>query len=100
MVATDSQKSTTKKPGRMGRRKVTPDLKTFSGRTAARLRELREARGKTVDEMCDALAAVGYPVPVSTYYEYENGRTKVNLDALPYLAEVLGRSPRTVLPEE
>lgn len=80
---------------RMGRRRKTVDQSTYSGRVAVRLRELREKAGKTVPEMAKALK-----VPVTTYYNWENGTANIPFDSIPRLCDVLGIPCRTFFPQK
>lgn len=70
---------------RVGRRRIEPDLSTYSGRLAARVRELREAKGWSIKRLADK---AGIPVP--TLYGYENGGRDIPPDAYPRLAKALG----------
>lgn len=73
---------------------------TYSGRLASRLRSLREKKKLSVDEMVVAINKAGYPISVQTYYGWENGKQKTNLDAVPAIAHSLGVSCRNLMPEE
>lgn len=66
-----------------------PDLSTYSGRVSQRIRELREKRKLTTEEVAEAVTAAGFAVTASNIRHWENGRIKPNLDAMPYLASVL-----------
>ncbi len=78
-----------------------PDLTTYSGRFAARLRTLREKTGMTGQEMAEAVTASGFDVAWRTYFNWENGRTQPPIDAFPSLAKALGlKTIRALLPEE
>ena len=59
------------------------------------MRELRERRGKTVDELAFSLG-----IAVSTLYGWENGTRRPDIAQLPIIAEALGVKPRTLLPED
>lgn len=77
-----------------------PDQSTYSGRFAARLRMLREKAGLSVEKMVGSMAEHGYPLPASTYYNWENGRRQVNWDAVPALAKTLDMKPAKLVPPE
>lgn len=79
----------------MGRKPCELDTSTYAGRFAARLRELRDRRGKTVDEL-----ALSLGVAVSTVYGWENGTRRPDISQLPVIAEALGVKPRSLLPED
>ena len=70
--------------GTVGRRRVEPNLKTYSGRLAARVRELRDQHGI---EAVDLAAKVG--VELHSIYAYETGRRAIPTDLLPKLAKAL-----------
>ncbi len=78
-----------------------PDHSTYSGRFAARLRELREKTGMTGQEMVEAVKREGYEVKQTTYYNWESGKSEPPLEAFPAIAKALGKkSPRILLPED
>ena len=78
----------------VGRKRVEPDLTTYSGRLAARIRELRDERRLTVQEVADKSG-----IPLYTLYGYENGRREIPLDLLPALAKALRcKTPDDLLP--
>ena len=81
--------------------KKSPDLSSYSGRFAARLRTLREKTGLTGQEFAQALVREGYQLAERTYYRWETGLAEPPYDALPTLAKLLGqKSPRTLFPTE
>ena len=82
---------------RMPRPRSEPDLSTYAGKVAARLRELRSKRGWSIEDLQTALSAEGYDVPVSTLYAYEKGKSrKAGADLpwrlVPAIAKVYGYS--------
>ena len=80
---------------------IQPNLETYAGRFAFRLRTLREKTGMTGKQFADALQGEGYKLTTATYYRWESGESQPPLNALPKLAELLGqKSPRTLLPLE
>ncbi len=66
-----------------------PDVSTYSGRVAQRLRKLRDRAGLSVQEVLERMERHGYHLSVQGYYKWENGRAKVDLDAVPALAKAL-----------
>jgi len=78
---------------RVGRKRVQVDTKTYSGRMAVRLRELREAKGMTVEAFAEKVGA-----PRSTAYAWENATVGIDIDALPRIAKVLGVTIAELLP--
>ena len=72
-----------------------PDVSTYSGRFAVRLRTLREKKGLTVQEVADATG-----IAKKSLYDWEAGKPTFRLDAIPEIAEALGVKPRTLLPEK
>lgn len=79
----------------VGRARSEPDLSTYSGRVAARVRALREKRRMAVDDLADDIG-----VAVQTMYGYENGKSRIPTDLLPAFAKAFGMSVRAFLPEE
>jgi len=84
----------------VGRRKREPDLTTYAGRVAARLRSLREEKGWTVEELVKRLQKAGLAVEAPTLYQWENGHRSVALEHVPALAAVFGKTVRAFLPPE
>ncbi len=76
------------------------DESTYAGRFAARLRALREKTGMTGQQMAEAVTQSGFEVKWRTYHHWECGQTEPPFDALPALAKALGKSIRTLMPEE
>ena len=87
-------------PRRPGRPPKEPDVSTYAGRFAARLRTLRERKGWTVEELRDALSGAGLEVPESTLYKWERADLFPSVPELPGLAEAFGVKVRTVLPPD
>ncbi len=78
-----------------------PDHSTYSGRFAARLRELREKTNMTGQQMAEAIREAGYELGERSYYNWESGKSEPPLDVLPVLAKLFGlSSPRLMLPKE
>ena len=76
-----------------------PDASTYSGRFAARLRQLREQTGMTGQEAVAAINAAGFQVKQTTYYNWESGRSEPPLNAVPAIAQALGlKSVRVLFP--
>ena len=67
-----------------------PDLSTYAGRVAARLRQLREKAGLSVKETVEKINMAGYAITEMAYYSWENGNRQINLNAIPALAKTLG----------
>lgn len=77
------------------------DTSTFSGRVAARLRELREAKGWTVAELQERInnrLAKERRVAQSTVHGWDNGSRKIDPDLYPLLASIFQKSVRTFIP--
>lgn len=91
--------TTAAKPA-MGRATKEPNITTYQGRFAARLRELREKRGKSVAEMVDAYRTQGLEVAASTIYGWENATRTPAIEQFPLIAAALGVSVRNLLPAE
>lgn len=72
-----------------------PDMKTYRGRCAARLKQLRESAGLSVEQVAEAAG-----ITVTTVYHWERAHSEPKQDKLPTLAELFGlKSPRSVLSE-
>ncbi|MCA9198913.1 MAG: helix-turn-helix transcriptional regulator [Planctomycetales bacterium] len=70
-----------------------PDLSTYRGRCAARLRELRLKSGLTPEDVAHATG-----VTVTTVYHWERGHSEPKQNILPTLAQIFSlKSPRSVL---
>ena len=98
MAVTSTAKKRAKSK-KMGRAKKEPELKEYSGRIAARFRELRIEKYETLDEFRTVLLQNGLDVPLSTLYRHE---VKGNIppDHYPIYAAALGKSVRSFLPAE
>ena len=80
----------------MGPARKGPDVTTYAGRCAERLRALRDKTGLTVEALAEAVGR-----KTRTLYNWESGATAPSLDDLPRLAEAFGlKSPRAVLAEK
>ena len=78
-----------------------PDQSTYSGRFAARLRELREKTGMTGQQAAEAIAKAGYKVAQRTYYGWEIATSTPPLDAFPAIAYAFKvKKVRDLLPVE
>lgn len=95
-----AKRATRNSGGDVGRRKVQPDLTTYSGRVAAQLRSLREKSGWTVEETIERLERAGLQVARATYFQWEQGRRAIAIENLPALAQVFGKTVRSFLPAE
>lgn len=82
------------------RAKKSADPGTYSGRCAARLRQLRREAGLSVEELAKRLSTAGYSVSVPTIYHWENGTRRIDLDAIPALAKALKVAPHKLLPDK
>lgn len=79
------------------------DTSQYSGRIAARLRELREAKGWTVADLAERLNRSLKPdqrIANSTLHGWDAGDRAINPDYYPALAAVFGMSVRGFLPAE
>lgn len=73
-----------------------PEIDTYSGRFAARLRELRAATGLKPTEVAEAIG-----VSPTTVYNWETGVSAPSVENLFRLAPVFGlNSPRLLLPQK
>ena len=77
----------------MGRKRKAVDTSTYSGRFAARLRELRDKQGLTTREISEKTG-----IPKSTIEDWDVGRKSPSIEKLPILAESLGVTVRTLMP--
>jgi len=76
------------------------DTTTYAGRIAARLGELRTDRGWSVEQMAAKITKAGYPVAVSSLYQWLNGRIETQVNALPYIAKAFKLTVAELLPHE
>ena len=83
----------------VGRRKLEAKLDTYSGRVAARLRELREKKGWDVSDVVDRLPR-DKRVTKTAMYRYESGMRVLPPDLYPHLAAMFGLSIAKFLPPE
>lgn len=79
------------------------DKSTYSGRVAARVRELRDAEGWTVADLCERvnrrLSANGLKeVGQSTVHGWDNGSRKIDPDLYPLLAKIFKLTVPEFLP--
>ena len=75
---------------------------TYSGRIAARLRELREAKGWTVAELAERLnrsLPKDMRVANSTLHGWDAGTRKVDPDYYPAIAATFGLTVRGFMPQ-
>ena len=84
-----SKVSRAAKGKRMSPARREPDVRTYSGRVAKRLRQLRDRSGYSVQQVVERMERFGYALSIQGYYKWENGRAKVDLDAVPALAKAL-----------
>ena len=76
-----------------------PDLSTYSGRVAARLRMLRDRAGLSVEEVAAQLTELSKTeIDRFRIYKWESGIASPPYDFLPYLARIFGVSVRGLLP--
>jgi hypothetical protein len=94
----------------MGRRRVEQDMKTYGSMIANRMRELRDAKGWSIDEFRVKLAEHGIVgsdgrlIPKNTAYSYEVGKSHkgaaLSVDHFPVIASIYGfSSPHAWLPD-
>lgn len=67
-----------------------PDKSTYSGRFAARLRELREKRKLTVQEAAQLVRDSGHELTDRAFYNWESGKYFPPTNALPAIAAAMG----------
>ena len=79
----------------VARQRKEPDLTTYSGRFAARIRALRDKTGMSADEFAEK-----HGFNRTTYYSWEIGYATPSFDKLPELAKAFGISVRTLIPKE
>ncbi len=70
-----------------------PDLNTYSGRFALRVRTLREACGLTAKEVAEQMG-----ISVRTYYGWEAGERDISIDYIPMLAKCFKVAIRDLMP--
>ena len=75
------------------RPRKTIDTSTYTGRFAARLKELREKKKLTVEELAEKSG-----IPVQTLYCWESMSRTPAIDRFPELAKALGVKVRFLMP--
>ncbi|MFH0825213.1 MAG: helix-turn-helix transcriptional regulator [Pseudomonadota bacterium] len=86
------------RPTAMSKREKEPDISTYKGRFAARLRILRKRKGLSVPDFCDRLTQNGVEAQPPTAYGWEIGKTLPSISTLPAIAATLGCEVRHLLP--
>lgn len=89
------QRTKPRKAGKRATRRMNKfDQSTYGGRVAARIRELRIARGWSIPEMLGHLEQEGISIPVPTLYSYERGKIDKGADLpmnlVPVFAALFG----------
>jgi hypothetical protein len=80
---------------------IPPDDSTYSGRFAARLKELRVKNGLTVPQVLEQMKELGNPISQRSLYSWEAGGAEPSVNAIRALSKVYKlRSPRYLLPKE
>jgi transcriptional regulator with XRE-family HTH domain len=74
--------------------RIPVDDSTYSGRLALRVRELREAKGWTVQKLAEKAG-----ISDKAMYAYENGTRGIPVDLFPALAKALGASVDEFFPK-
>lgn len=77
-----------------------PDLSTFSGRFADRLRELRSKTNLTLHQVADKLRENGIDTSYRSISRWEAGETDPPIKAFPALASAYNVTVRSLLPKE
>lgn len=95
-----TRRTATKTHSIMGRRPKDPDLTTYRGRFAARLRELRQAKFATQGDFVEALNGAGLDLREVTVSAWERGHSAPDFGLLPTIAATLGISIRQLMPEK
>ncbi len=81
--------------------KKEPDLSTYRGRFAERLKALRIKAGLSVEESADELMSRGVIKNQRTLYHWESGRGLPKIEDLPEISQLYGlKSTRNLLPEK
>lgn len=83
--------------------KKAPDQSTYSGKIAARIRQLREAKGWTVAELQERLntrVPKAMRVAQSTVHSWDSGGRSINPDYLPAIAGAFGLTVGGFMPKE
>ena len=84
----------------MGRKPKEPDLTTYRGRAANRLRELRAKKYRHQDDFVNALALRGVTITKATLSGWETGYRTPAIELLPVIADALGVNVRLLFPTE
>jgi DNA-binding XRE family transcriptional regulator len=82
----------------------TIDVSSYSGRFAARLRELREKAGLTVEQVADSInrnnKSPRNGATTNKVYDWESGRSCPHPDLFPAIAKTFELKVREILPEK
>ena len=79
----------------MARPRKAVDTSTYTGRFAERLKMLREKTGMSVDELAEKSG-----IPTRTLWNWESDTKIPGIDRLPELADALGVTVRTLMPQK
>ena len=79
----------------MARPRKAVDVSTYEGRFAARLKQLREKAGLTVEQLAEKSG-----IPKNTLWNWEGAKRIPQIDQFPQLAKSLGITVRTLMPQE
>ena len=79
----------------MARPRKEVDTSTYTGRFAVRLKSLREKAGMSVDELAEQSG-----IPKRTLWNWESGEKIPGIEQFPQLAESLGVTIRTLMPQK
>lgn len=83
----------------MARKRKSVDTSTYSGRVAKRLVKLREEAGLSVEDAVSKMASIDYTLSQATWKFWENSRTQMPLNAIPFVCKVLKAKPHDLLPK-
>jgi hypothetical protein len=83
-----------------GRPRKKLDDSVFSNRVAAHIIELMTKRSITAEQLHEGMQENGYEGGMETVKKWLQGRSKVDLNAMPALAATLNCRVRTLLPNE
>ena len=87
------RKPTSRRMSPRARKEV--DTSTYGGRFAVRLRALREKAGLSVEELAEASG-----IPKNTLFNWEGVKRSPSIEQFPQLADSLGVTIRTLMPQK
>jgi len=84
----------------MGKARKAINVGTYTGRIAARIRELRDKNGVSVVDLYETVKDAPGVRSLEQFKQWERGASPIHVNAIPALAEALGVKISKLLPKE